>query len=311
MGLPKSVQEAADAADAFMAQVNGAAPNLGEPAPTPQPQDPAVTPQPEPQPATPPVAEPRPVDWEHKYSTLKGMFDAEVPRLYTQNRELREQMDTLRRDVEAKPHTPPPEPQRLITDQDRENFGPDLVNMMERAAREVTAPLNAELQKLRDENAQLKSQVGTAQQTAAQTAESQFYAALRQAVPTVEAVNVDPGFMAWLQQVDPIYGIPRKMALDNAADRKDVARTAAIFNAYIATITPPQVAGKPAKELERQVTPARTRSSAAPEGKQPMLWTEASINRFYADCRRGAISTDEAVRLEADLNAAIAEGRVR
>jgi hypothetical protein len=309
MGLPRAVQEAAEAADAIVVQMTGE-PNEE---PIVEPQDPPVVePKTEPQPVVP-ATEPKSVDWEHKYSTLKGMFDAEVPRLHSQNRELRDTLATMQTQIAQlqAPKEPPKAPAQLITDQDRESFGPDLVNLIERGVKQATGPLEAELGRLRARNAQLESNVGNVAQQTAQTAEEAFYEKLERAVPGLAETNTDPAFLAWLAEVDPIYGIPRKMALDNAADQRDVARTAAIFNAFNATKAPVQQPTSKRNELANQVAPARTRQSAPPEAKQTFVWTAQSIDAFYADLRRGLIPTDEAARLEADLQAAVAEGRVR
>jgi cell division septum initiation protein DivIVA len=311
MGLPRAVQEAADAADALAAQMVGDPSGNSEPTPN-EPQEPAPQTPPEQQPVTP-APEHKPVDWEHKYSTLKGMFDAEVPRLNAQNRELRESLTAMQNQIAQlqAPKEPPKAPTQLITDQDRESFGPDLVNLIERGVQQATSPLQSENERLRAELAQVKANVGSVAQQTAEQAEAAFYADLGRAVPSLVQTNQDPEFIAWLSEVDPIYGLPRKVALDNAADRRDVARTANIFNAYLATKAPVQQATPPKNDLARQVAPARTRQSAPPETKQTLIWDTASINQFYEDLRRGNIPTDEAARLEADLQAAVAEGRVR
>ncbi|MEM5400857.1 hypothetical protein [Paraburkholderia unamae] len=275
--------------------------------PTPAPAAPAPEPTPAPQPS-----EPKPVDWEHKYSTLKGMYDADVPRLHAQNRELKEQLSALEAKV-ATLSAPKPEPApKLVTDQDRESFGPDLVALMERAAKEATAPLLQEIAALKSSNAQLQSQVGSTAQQSTQTLHNQFVSKLEQLVPEVHQMNTDEGFIAWLREVDPVYGIPRQMALNKANQDKDAGRCAAIFNAYKATKAPAADATRNAKnELARQVTPARTRAASEPVAQQPIIWTQESITHFYEQARRGAIPADEVARLEADLHAATVEGRVR
>lgn len=307
MGLPRAVQEQAEAADAIVAQMSGEPVNQE---PTDVQNEPVVHVQPEP--PVVPATEHKPVDWEHKYQTLKGMFDADVPRLNAQNRELRDALTAMQTQIAAMqaPKESPKAPEQLITDQDRESFGPDLVNLIERGVRQATGPLQAENERLRAELGQLKSNVGSVAQQTAQQAEQAFYVDLERAVPSFMQTNTDPEFLTWLAEVDPIYGIPRKMALDNAADRKDVARTAAIFNSFLATKAPVQNT-PPKNDLAKQVAPARTRQSAPPEAKQTLIWTESSIAQFYSDLRRGHIPTDEAARLEADLQAAVAEGRLR
>jgi hypothetical protein len=328
MALPRAIQEQADAADAVMAQFA----QTGNPAVDPETGEPIQTAPPAPQappkpeaavtPPAPAPQEPSEPKWEQKYHTLKGMFDAEVPRLNDAVRQLQQQLNAIAAENQqlktAAPAPAPAAPTPLVTDQDRESFGADLVGLIERATTQATTQvrteLGGEIQRLKAENTQLKSQVGSvSQQTAANTHDS-FIERLGQRVPNLATVNVDPGFLSWLQQVDPIYGIPRQMALDNAASKFDVIRAAAIFDAYLATVTPPapNVSNTPpANELERQVTPPRSRNTPPPPQEVKRAWTSAGINQFYADVRRGVYTEEQAAQLEAEIYAAAAEGRVQ
>jgi hypothetical protein len=86
----------------------------------PEPQQPEAKPE---KPAEPDVPE---ETWQQKYKTLKGMYDAEVPRLHSDVRELRAQMDKLQKAAEApKPETKPAKAEKLVTDADVQAFGED------------------------------------------------------------------------------------------------------------------------------------------------------------------------------------------
>ena len=85
MALPKAIQAQAEAADALVAQMNGepantdTPPQNNEPSPAdPPPDNPPqnVSPEPQPQPVVPEET------WQAKFFTLKGKYDAEVPRLH-------------------------------------------------------------------------------------------------------------------------------------------------------------------------------------------------------------------------------------
>lgn len=270
-----------------------------------------------PAPTPAPAAEGDEDKWQHKYFTLKGMFDAEVPRLHAQVKELTTQMTNLTNQLNTRPAAPAPTPTPLVTDKDRESFGPDLVDLIDRGVRQATAPLLGEIEKLRAANAQLAGSVQNTQQTTQKTADQVFYGKLKELVPDVSAVNVDPKFMAWLQEVDPIYGLPRQVALNNAHQNKDANRVANIFNTFKQLNAPaaapspsPTPQRDPKKELARQVPPARTNTSNEPVVQPKIQWTQESIARFYEDCRRGALSPEDQLKYEADLQSAIAEGRV-
>ena len=108
------------------------------------PEPPAPEPPVDPPPAPPAAAE----DWQHKFQTLQGKYNAEVPQMRNQITALTQQIENLKA---APPATPPaapaPEPPRakLITDEDTETYGDDLIDLMRRIARETDAGERAKL----------------------------------------------------------------------------------------------------------------------------------------------------------------------
>lgn len=334
MALPKAVQKAVEEADALVAQIDGSktgevdetlqAP-LDEP-PETEPVD--QTPDPEfsteePQQAVsqetrvekPAVSE---ETWERKYLTLKGMYDAEVPRLHADMREMKAQVQQLvaeKAAAEAKLASQPDEPTTsLITEQDKEAFGPDLIDLINRAVKTETKSFEKRESQLLKEIEQLKGQLGNVSERQVVSDKDRFLMGLSQQVPDWEALNVDQGFLNWLQQTDPVYGLPRQVALTNAYDALDVMRVATIFNTYKQLTAPAvQQAKKPNQELQRQVAPTRSRSSTptATDMQNQRIWTQSEIEQFFSDWRRGYIDNEEAVRMEKEINAAVAQGRVR
>ena len=327
MALPKAIQQQAEAADELVQQLSGEK--------TGEPQDPPADPPadlPETnninEPPSPPPVEPesKPVSpeppavpeskWESKYHTLKGMYDAEVPRLHADLREMKAQIQQLMADkaeAEAK-LAAKPEPQKsLITEQDKEAFGPDLIDLIERATESKVATFREREAELVSEIKQLKSQLGNVSERQVVSDKDRFLMGLSQQVPTWEQLNTDPGFLEWLQQVDPVYGLPRQAALNNAYEVFDVSRVAAIFKTYIELTAPKQTQSTPKQDLQRQVAPTRSRSSAPPAAdvQNSKIYTQAEIEQFYNEWRRGYIDNDEAVRMEKEIIAAISQGRVR
>ena len=317
MSLPRAVQQQVEDADALVAQLNGTQPvnpDTGEPivspqpAPEPQPQD--VSPEPEPKPA---VSE---ETWEQKYHTLKGKFDAEVPRLYAQVREMNGQISQLTADlatakaVQAQPV--PASTPSLITEQDKEAFGPDLIDLIERATEAKLAGSRQTEATLLAEIAELKGKLGNVTERQVVSDKDRYESALTTSVPDWQALNVDQGFLNWLAEVDPVYGMPRQYALNNAYEALDAARTAAIFNQYKKSVTPPAQSTNRA-DLQRQVAPTRSRTSPAPTNPNvdKRIYNQQDIDAFYSEWRRGLIDEAEAVQIEKDIHAATVEGRIR
>jgi hypothetical protein len=254
--------------------------------------------------------------WAHKYHTLKGMYDAEVPRLHSQVREMQTQIQQLIADkatVEATKAAEVPKVSSLITDEDKEAFGPDLIDLIERATEAKVANLRVKETELISEIKELKGQLGNVSERQVVSDKDRFLAGLGQQVPDWESLNVNQGFLDWLHQVDPVYGLPRQAALTNAYEVLDIARVSSIFNAYKQTL--PQQAA-PVKsnqaELQRQVAPTRTRSGTPPSNSESdQYFTNQDIEQFYTDWRRGLYDDAEAASMEKQIHAAIATGRIR
>ena len=319
MALPRVIQDQIDQADALVAQMNGQTVPNTETDPKPDP-DPDVNPEPQPQPIsqeTDPKPAPVPEEtWERKYLTLKGMYDAEVPRLHSQMRELNQQVQTLIAEAAtAKAQQPKQEPvsaKPLITEQDKEAFGSDLLDLIDRATEQKLAGSRDLEAQLRAEINELKGKLGNVTERQVVSDKDRYEAALSAQVPDWEAMNVDQGFLAWLAEVDPVYGMPRQYALTNAYESLDANRTATIFKQYKATLAP---ASRPQanRELQRQVAPTRSHTSPAPTTSvaDKRVYSTADIDTFYSDWRRGMVDENEAVQIERDIHAAINEGRIR
>lgn len=322
MALPRAIQKQVEDADAFVAQMNG---QTGDGTPNPEtdpPPDPNAEPQPpEPQPQNiSQEPQPKPVTeetWQAKYLTLKGMYDAEVPRLHAQAREQNQQLQQLIAEVAAlkaaKPEPAPAPAKTLITEQDKEAFGSDLLDLIDRATEQKIAGYRDAEAQLKAEIAELKGKLGNVSERQVMSDKDRFIMTLGQQVPDWEAMNVDPGFLAWLAEVDPVYGLPRQVALNNAYEAFDATRTANIFRQYKATLAPAPQTSQNKADLQRQVAPTRSRTSPAPAtaSTEKRNFTQSEITQFYEDWRRGFIENDEAVRLEKEIHAAIAEGRIR
>jgi len=328
MALPKAIQRQVEQADELVAQMNGDKTGEIQEAQQPPANDPETEPQnlqPEP-PAEPqqnisqePPAAPKVVPedvWERKYLTLKGMYDAEVPRLHADLREMKAQMQQLMADkaeAEAKAARQP-EPQKpLITEQDREAFGPDLIDLIERAAESKISNYSQREVELVAEIKKLKEELGSVSERQVVSDKDRFLMHLGQLTPDWEALNTDPGFLDWLQQVDPVYGAPRQAALTSAYNVLDADRVSKIFNTYKQTVAPVASPTTPKPDLQRQVAPTRSRSTTPPPANaaNQRIYTQQEIAQFYDDWRRGFIDNDEAARMEKEINAAVTQGRIR
>lgn len=309
--LPRAVQMQVEAADALLGSMNQEAQGeTPEAAPPEAPQQPPTQESAEPPPAeqsAPPA--PAPDVWERKYKTLQGLFNAEVPKLQGQVKELSARLERASEQLEKAAQKPPAPaaPAELADKSDVETFGQDMLEMVTRVVTRalggVAQRVDASVSALEKRLATVEASLNGTSQTVAYTAEQVFFDRLKELAPTWEKLNTDDAFLAWLAEADPVYGVPRQNALNAARSSLDASRAAAVFNAFTppAPVTP-----------NKQVSP---RTSAAPQpssASKPIL-TQAQIASFYRDVQLGKYRgrDQEMKSAEAVINQALAEGRVR
>jgi hypothetical protein len=314
MALPRQVEAQLRELEALEKQLTDAQnPAPADPAPNPAepPQDPQPAPaepkpvEPTPTPTEPVVTEEK---WEQKYKTLKGMYDAEVPRLHADVRDLKAQVDSLRKAAETKP-VEPAAPAKLVTDADVEAFGSDLIEVQRKVAREVAAEFRGELDAMRVENEKLREQLTS---TGTQVSEASFEQRLYRLVPDFEAVNADPKWIAWLNEVDPLLRAPRASVAQQAFNRGDAEGVAHYVSLFKQNTAPVEQKADKTEELERQLQPNRGASSAPSASPKGKVYTNSDIEKMFrkaADLGTKGQS-DAAKKLEAEIDAAYMEGRV-
>ena len=286
MALPRQVEaqlRELEALEKQLAEGQNPAPADPEPTPAEPPQDPQPQPaepkpvEPTPTPTEPVVAEEK---WEQKYKTLKGMYDAEVPRLHADLRDLKAQVDSLRKAAETKPVEPakPAAPTKLVTDADVEAFGQDLIEVQRKVAREVASEFRGELDAMRAENEKLREQLTS---TGTQVSEASFEQRLYRMVPDFEAVNADPKWIAWLNEVDPLLRAPRSSVAQQAFNQGDAEGVAHYVSMFKQTIAPVEQKADKTEELERQLQPNRGATSAPPTSQKGKVYTNADIEKMF------------------------------
>lgn len=256
------------------------------------------------------VVEPAKPNWEQKYRTLQGMFDAEVPRLHARNKELERQVQQLQQQIEALKQASKQEASvqdRLVSDSDVETFGEDLIDLQRRVAREVAMEFKKEIEELKAENARLNQLI---QQTGSRVGEMTFEQQLRRAIPDFDVINNDPRWFAWLDEVLPDVGVPRRMFAQKAYEAGDVEAVKRFVDVFRGTLAPSKSTRQ--TELERQVQPSRSNAAVQNPAPTARTYTTTQVEQMFNKVRDLNIKGkyDEAAKLEAEITAAFAEGRV-
>lgn len=328
MALPKQVQAQADALEQFERQVAAAAqPKSDEPPPTP-PKDPEGS-APAPAPAPAPAEPPKPTDddsatWRQRYLSLQGQYNSQVPALQQQVQTLTDSVAQLTQQLRTKEApAPAPAPEAdLVTKKDVDAFGEDLVDLARRIAKEEFGKRETKyierIEALQGQLAEAKGQVGEVVESTAKTANERFFETLDARLPGWDKVQATAECQEWLGSRIPGTTATWDVALKDAAARRDVKTVMEVFDAFFAkhpNLNPKAEAPAPApakQELQRQVAPSKSTASAPSVQQGQRTYTgaeyQAESNRLMRLMQQGKI--DEANRLEAELNAALAERRV-
>ena len=253
--------------------------------------------------STTPVAEP---NFEQKYKVLEGKYNAEVPRMAQENRSLKEELESLRSEVtnlKTLTAKPKEEVKPLVSQEDRDQFGDDLIEVMKKASREVMSESlgsNTEVDTLKQELNTIKKQQSNSQ-------ELTFYNELNTLFPSWRQGNEDAGFLTWLNEVDKYSGQTRQQLLSQAESNRDARRVATFFIDYFGQQQSEPSTSKPS--LEEQVSPKPSGKTNVPPAKK--FYSNRELAQFYNAVRNGKINKAEAERIERDIFKAQSEGRIR
>lgn len=313
VAIPRKVQEAAERAEALHKQVyetpseepqTAQTEPASAPVDTPPPTEPTDKAPETASDSAPPTEQPddqkKDDQWEHRYKVLEGKYRAEVPRLSADNRALKQQLDTLKTEIEQLKSQGENKPSSLISAEDREKYGDDLLDVIKRAAQEQVAAKEGEI-------ADLKRQLEMVTTTTAKTVEVGFFERLGQLVPDWVSINGDENFLKWLDEYDEFTGKTRQDLLSDAEQAKDADRVARFFSKW--KQSQEASANQSKRNLEAQVAPDSNRVVAPPTGKR--FFSRREIADFYSAARRGEIGAKEMVAMEAEIHAATLDGRIR
>jgi hypothetical protein len=340
--VPQSVKDAAARAEAIHKQA------YATPEPQPEPQPPAGDPeavarqveieaaheaasaaeqQPEPPPIVPTKEDLRGDDWAGRYNAMRGRYEKaeeRANRLQDQLGQMAHELTQVQLMVrqmqqpQLQPQNIPTPPKKLVTDEDVNNYGTELIDLARRVATEAVSP---ELEALKQDNARLKSHV-------AQTTKQAVFQVLDQQVPNWREINRSADFKAWLNIRDIKANALRRALLNDAERAADAPRVVAFFRDFLSDTTGhvsapqpepvPQPPRQAATTLEALAAPGRARPASGEPispalAAQQQTFSRAEVSKFYADKRKGAYAgrEAEAERYEQALITAGRDGRIR
>ena len=249
------------------------------------------------------------VDWEHKYRVLQGKYNAEVPRLHKELKQLKREKEELLARLSlleqmvvqlqaqqtaapsAEPATAQPEEEEEELKLLKENY-PEVYNA-------ITKLLEKTIHK------QVEPKLH-------EVSEQTFYTQLTTIVPDWQSINTDPEFIEWLNQADPISGFTRMQLLRQAYEQKDVNRVARFFIAYKEEKQKAQQsASTPPPAAKNVAPPQRKTAPSSPTGRgSKKVFKQSEVEEFYKLAAMGKIPLDERKRMEEEILRAVMENRI-
>lgn len=253
-----------------------------------------------------------PIDYEQRYNSLQGKYDAELPRL---QQELKNTQDMLAAHAQGAT-IPEFDTSGALTAEEIDEYGEELIDIVKRAARAEFAPV---LNQLSQQNKDLQEKMQATAKTIQLSSRDQMLEHIGQAIPNWAEVNQDQAFLDWLAQPDLLSGVPRQQLLTNAFERNDTNRVIAFFKGFLnpeqtGQAPPVQPSGEapPRNGMETLLAPNRPAGTAA-TGAQPSgrIWTTAEVQQLAKDRLKGAISREDADKLDVEIHRAAMEGRLQ
>jgi hypothetical protein len=321
--IPEAVRKRVAAVEALY-QSNPAALSQAEP-PAPQASPgPSLSPSPPETPAVSSVSEPEPDPnsntWKSRALSREGRLAKENEDLKRDLGELQEQMVTMATQQSAPPMQRPQQLPQYLTQEDARNYGPELLDLAQRASLHALAPV---VQNLQQENAELRAQQ-------ARDKRRLLDQMVEAAVPDFRDIDRNPLWHKWLMGIDLMSGRVRQVLLNEAISAGNAPRVASFFNAFRTlegSATAPQTQvpapspGTPPREasvnLLNLASPGRARLTAGGEASLSQsdkpIYTRADVQKAHRAYMQGAYRGREAEyeRLQKDFVQAAAEGRFR
>lgn len=310
MGVPKQVEEAAALAEELF---NGI---TAQTAPEEEPEETSTANQQEPDSETDDEHDvPHDDDVEElrkfkdRYLSLKGKYDAEVPRLHGELKELKQSVFERLGQMAEQKKDEPTEPVLDKMAKLKEEYGDEFIdNIREILKLEVEPLLNNSFKPMQEQVASIEeTQVEAARQNFAN-----YVSGKVQGDWQALWNNPSEKFVEFLQQPDP-SGLHTYGELISAySDKWDADKVSIVFNTFFEQNQPKQKAAPKSNPVQdAMVAPSRNTQHTTPDAGEKRVWTKAMISEFERADRQGKYPADESQAMWNDLLSAAAENRIR
>lgn len=293
----------------------------------PEPEDPGQQPaapvEPNPEPVAPVINDPTAPaseDFRHKYSVLKGKYDADMARLNAQLASMQTVIETLQsvaetRATAAPSQSPGFEGAKKLNPDDYVGYGEEVQEMVK-----VVNALAAENEQLKGALSDTPPQSGGVDEDrinrlegmVAQNAMTDYYSFLDREIPGWREINVSAKFVDWVNKPDPISLYNRVDILQHAAANYNAQQVANIFKAYINEVQGSATADPSQNALAGREVPGTSEGVENPEnpGSPPKQYaTVEQFKKAQKDFVAKRITEQEFNEISRQYQLAIREGK--
>jgi len=257
---------------------------------------------------------------DQKYKVLKGKYDAEVPRLNAQVKELTESFNSIKTELErTKKDKAEAERITLAKEQSgertveiqkiKEEYGPELANLVEKLsdAHDALTTKNNELQSQLDT---VGNTVKSFEEDSFSNSNDTFWKEVKSKVSDWEEWNSHPNMLKFLNEIDEISGLTKGQLFKLAQDELRAGAVIKLFQDFKES----QQKGNAHKEnlINSQIEPNNTNNGVGESITTLNEWTTSSVKQFYDDARRGKYKDNpqEYTRIDKEIVAAQAAGKI-
>lgn len=222
--------------------------------------------------------------WEQRYKTLKGKYDAEVPRLSAEIAQWGEYANSLKARIEALEkgaEKKAPDEKEETEDEDVEALAedyPDFARVLRNVNKRHSEELAALKKQVESNSASVNAEIGTSRQ-------SRFEADMaRLGFPNWRQIDKDPKFLEWLQAPIPYTDMTRLDAVKKAASEFNAERIVQFFTDFqksTGSATEEEEEAEAGTHMEKFIAPPKSEGPSAPKRKAAGAGlTRADYERF-------------------------------
>jgi len=263
--------------------------------------------------------------YKQRYFTLKGMYDAEVPRMAQEIKDLKRDMSELQRqNLQLKEDAEKKSTQKDPVEEEGQDLDPDAFKEYGEefgAMVETIQKQKKQIDSLENRLKEVSGDISQSKESAAQREQAEYDTYMGNVVAEVakltdihfDVLNSDRNFLNFLRQYPEGESESRHAKLKRAEATRNLPATMEIFKAYLGKKPDPDPKPDPNSLPNVQPDTVNTGVDTRPPAQaSTKMWSRAAINEFYADVRKGKFDgkEDEMNALEADIALAQKQGRI-